>query len=255
MTPLPSFGLLDGKTAVVTGASRGIGRAIVETFRTHGARVLACARDPEAEAFQQWLEEQRSSPGGEVVAVRLDLADGTSITEAVKDIRTRAPGIDVLVNNAGIATGALFQMMSMADLHSVFAVNFFGPVALTQGLVRLMARNKAGAVVNISSTAAMIPDPGTLAYGASKAALARATQSMAAELGRVGIRVNAIAPGITRTDMLEQMDPKAAERLINASALKRPAEPQDIANAALFLASALSCHITGQIIRVDGGIV
>lgn len=243
--------LLDGRTAVVTGANRGIGRAIAETLRAQGARIAACVRDPEAETFRQWLETQ----GAEVIPVRLDLADADSIKAAVADIRAKAPDVDVLVNNAGVASGGIFQMLSVANLRAVFDVNFFGPIAFTQGLVRLMARKKAGSIINISSTAADIADPGTLSYGTSKAALARATQSMATELGAAGIRVNAVAPGVAKTDMLDQMDPRAAERLIDRSALKRPAEAKNIADTVLFLASDLSTHVTGQIIRVDGGIV
>ena len=117
-----------------------------------------------------------------------------------------------------------------------------------------MVRNKSGSIINLSSTAAFIADPGTLAYGSSKSAFARATQSMANELGSYNIRVNAIAPSVTKTDMFEQMSLEAREKLINASALKRAAEPKDIANVALFLASELSSFVTGQVIRADGGI-
>lgn len=243
--------LLDGKTAVVTGANRGIGRAIAETFLSQGARVVACVRTPDADEFGSWVETQ----GTKVIPVRLDLADTDSIKAAIAEIRAKAQDVDVLVNNAGVASGGIFQMLSMANLRATFDVNFFGPIAFTQGLVRLMVRRKAGSIINISSTAAEIADPGTLSYGASKAALARATQSMAAELGAAGIRVNAVAPGVARTDMLDQMDPKAAERLIERSALKCPAEAKNVADAVLFLASNLSSHVTGQIIRVDGGIV
>jgi 3-oxoacyl-[acyl-carrier protein] reductase len=118
-----------------------------------------------------------------------------------------------------------------------------------------MTRHKTGSIINIASTAAMVADPGTLGYGSSKAAFARATQSMATELGASGIRVNAIAPGVTRTDMFDQMTEAARDKLIDSSALKRAAEPQDIANMALFLASDLSSFVTGQIMRVDGGMV
>ena len=244
LTNHPPGQLLEGKVAVVTGANRGIGRAIAELFMAHGAHVLACVRDPGS-----------CDLGGAVTPIHLDLADDEAIRAAIKEIRAAAPGVDVLVNNAGVASGALFQMTSIRELRSVFEVNFFGPVILTQQISRLMARGKAGSIVNISSTAAQIANPGTLAYGASKAAFARAAQSLATELGPLGIRVNVIAPGVTRTDMFDQMDPEAREKLISASALKREGAPADVANAALFLASDLSTHITGQIIRVDGGIV
>ena len=165
-----------------------------------------------------------------------------------------SPRVDVLVNNAGIASGALFQMTTISELRKIFEINFFSQITLTQGVAKLMARNKSGSIINITSTAAFIADPGTLAYGSSKSAFARATKSMATELGSSNIRVNAIAPSVTKTDMFDQMSHEAREKLINSSALKRAAEPKDIANVALFLASELSSFVTGQIIRADGGI-
>ncbi|MQX38201.1 SDR family NAD(P)-dependent oxidoreductase [Roseospira navarrensis] len=256
MTDVPpdTARLLDGKVAVVTGANRGIGAAIAATYRAHGAHVLACARGAEAAPARAADDPERATPGG-MTPIPLDLADEDSIKAAIKAIRGAAPRVDVLVNNAGVAAGGLFQMTPMADLRAVFEVNLFGTLALTQGITRLMARNRAGSVISITSVVADIPDPGTLAYGASKAALARATRSLATELGPQGIRVNAIAPGVTETGMQDRMDPAARDALIAASALKRAGRPQDVANLALVLASDLSAHITGQIIRVDGGVV
>lgn len=246
--------LLSDKVAVVTGSNRGIGHAMVRVFAAHGARVFACMRDIEPDTLAR-LREIESEHGVNVHALRLDLAYELSIKSAIKEVAAASPRVDVLVNNAGVASGSLFQMTSMAEMRRVFEVNFFGQILLTQGLARLMARNKSGSIINISSTAAQIADPGTLTYGSSKAAFARATQSMATELGASGIRVNAIAPGVTRTDMYDQMAPVVREELIAASAMKRPAEPQDIANVALFLASELSSFVTGQTLRVDGGMV
>ncbi|MBN3854491.1 glucose 1-dehydrogenase [Paraburkholderia sp. Ac-20340] len=247
--------LLNDKVAVVTGANRGIGDAITRTFLANGARVLACVRDPAAAAVTQWLAALEAEHGARVQTIALDLADETSIKAAIKSIMVASPRIDVLVNNAGVASGSIMQMTAMAELRRVFEINFFGQIQLSQGLARLMARNKSGSIINLASTAAMIADPGTLAYGASKAAFARATQSMATELGASGIRVNAIAPGPTRTEMFEQMAEAAREQLVAASALKRAGEAQDVANVALFLASDLSSFVTGQTLRVDGGIV
>lgn len=244
--------LLKDKLAVVTGANRGIGEAIARTFAAQGASVLACMRRIEPDTLDR-LAALEDAYGVSVRAIGLDLADESAVKNAVKDIAAASPRVDILVNNAGVASGSIFQMTSIAELRRLFEVNFFSQILLTQGIARLMARRGSGSIINIASTAAMIPDPGTLAYGSSKAAFARATQSMAAELGASGIRVNAIAPGVTRTDMFEQMTPAARDKLIASSALKRPAEPQDIANVAVFLASDLSSFVTGQILRVDGG--
>lgn len=245
--------LLAGKVAVVTGANRGIGLAIAKTFVAQGARVLACMRHPEPVALE-WAAPLLAAEPDRVQAIALDLADEASIKAAVQAVRVASPRIDVLVNNAGTASGALFQMTTLAELRRVFDVNFFGQVLFSQALSRLMARQGSGSIINITSSAAEIADPGTFAYGASKAALARATLSMATELGAQGVRVNAIAPGVTRTDMLDLMSVDAREKLIGRAAIKRPAEAQDIANMALFLASNLSSFVTGQILKVDGGL-
>jgi 3-oxoacyl-[acyl-carrier protein] reductase len=245
--------MLKNKIAVVTGANRGIGLTIAQTLAAHGAQVLACMRTVD-EAVLQTIAS--AGQPGQVKGVALDLEQEASIKAAIKEIATLSGNkIDVLVNNAGTASGGLFQMMPVAELRRVFDVNFFGQIQLTQGLSRLMTRHRSGSIINIASTAAEIADPGTLAYGASKAAFARASCSMATELGAAGVRVNTIAPGVTRTDMFDQMAPDARERLIASSALKRAAEPQDIANVALFLASELSAFVTGQVLRVDGGMV
>jgi 3-oxoacyl-[acyl-carrier protein] reductase len=246
--------LLKDKVAIVTGANRGIGLSVAQTFLLNGAKVIACIRS--IENSQDALTAMLNPEGiHNLQLIQLDLCDEQVIKLAIKEIMTSNPKIDVLVNNAGTASGGLFQMTTMQELRRLFDVNFFGQILFSQGIARLMQRHKSGSIINISSTAAFIADPGTLGYGASKAAFARASQSLATELGTSGIRVNAIAPGVTKTDMFDQMTTAAREKLISSSALKRAAEPQDIANMALFLASDLSTFVTGQILKVDGGIV
>jgi 3-oxoacyl-[acyl-carrier protein] reductase len=245
--------MLKDRIAVVTGANRGIGLAIARTFAANGAHVFACMRTIDEGAIKHIAQ---ASNHNKVTGVVLDLSDDISIKKAIKEIGLQSVNkIDILVNNAGTASGSLFQMMPLNELRRVFEVNFIGQIMLTQALSRLMTRHGAGSIINIASTAADIADPGTMAYGASKAAFARASKSMATELGSKGVRVNAILPGPTRTDMFYQMSHEARERLIDLAALKRAAEPQDIANMALFLASDLSTFITGQDLRVDGGMV
>lgn len=244
--------LLKDKTAVVTGCNRGIGKEVMTTFAEHGANVFACARRESAE-FADTVAQLAERTGRTITPVYFDLADLEQVKAGVRAIVAAKVPVDVVVNNAGIASGALFQMTSLTDMKNLFDVNFFAPLQFTQGLARLMSRAKAGSIVNIASTAGLIGDAGTTAYGSSKAALMYATRAMATELGQFNIRVNAIAPNVTRTDMYEQMDEKARERLIATTALKRAAEPREIANAALFLASDLSSYVTGQVMRVDGG--
>jgi 3-oxoacyl-[acyl-carrier protein] reductase len=246
--------LLHNKVAIITGANRGIGKSIVETFAENGATIIACVRtlSPDTELWMKSIEERFNVP---VTPVLVDLSDDESVKDLVKKIILISKKVDILVNNAGIASGALFQMTTISELRKVFEINFFSQIVISQGISRVMSRNKSGSIINLASTSAFIADPGTLAYGSSKSAFARATKSMATELGPMGIRVNALAPSVTKTDMFDQMSADARDSLIESSALKRYAEPQDIANVALFLASDLSLYVTGQVIRVDGGIV
>ena len=246
--------LLHNKVAIITGANRGIGKSIVETFAENGATIIACVRtlSPDTELWMKSVEERFNVP---VTPVLVDLSDDESVKDLVKKIILISKKVDILVNNAGIASGALFQMTTISELRKVFEINFFSQIVISQGISRIMSRNKSGSIINLASTSAFIADPGTLAYGSSKSAFARATKSMATELGPMGIRVNALAPSVTKTDMFDQMSADARDSLIESSALKRCAEPQDIANVALFLASDLSLYVTGQVIRVDGGII
>ena len=246
--------LLHNKVAIITGANRGIGKSIVETFAENGATIIACVRtlNSDTESWMKSVEERFNVP---VTPVLVDLSDDESVKDLVKKIILISKKVDILVNNAGIASGALFQMTTISELRKVFEINFFSQIVISQGISRVMSRNKSGSIINLASTSAFIADPGTLAYGSSKSAFARATKSMATELGPMGIRVNALAPSVTKTDMFDQMSADARDSLIKSSALKRCAEPQDVANVALFLASDLSLYVTGQVIRVDGGIV
>ncbi|WVN42152.1 glucose 1-dehydrogenase [beta proteobacterium MWH-UniP1] len=245
--------MLENKIAVVTGANRGIGLAVARTFVIHGAKVIACMRAIDTSAVEKIADARHLD---RVQAVTLDLSDDASIKAAIKEIASLTGNkVDVLVNNAGTASGGLFQMTPIAELRRVFEINLIGQILFTQGISRLMTRHHSGSIINITSTAAEIADPGTLAYGASKAAFARASRGMATELGAANVRVNNIAPGVTKTSMFDQMAPDARDKLINSAALKRAANPQDIANVALFLASDLSSFVTGQTLRVDGGMV
>jgi len=192
--------------------------------------------------------------GVSITPVYFDFVDSEQIKVGIKTIISSKKPIDILVNNAGVAIGSLFQMTSMQNLKQLFEINFFSQILFSQGISRYMSRFKMGSIINIASTSGLIGDIGTTSYGSSKAALMFATKTMATELGLMNIRVNAIAPSITKTDMFDQMNEKERDKLIKASALKRPAEAVEIANVALFLASDLSSFITGQVLRVDGGL-
>lgn len=245
--------LLKHKTAIITGCNRGIGKAILELFAENGADIFACVRKESAE-FSDVMLRLAEKTGVSITPVYFDFAESEQVKAGIKTIISSKKQLDVLVNNAGVAAGSFFQMTSMQDLKQVFEINFFSQILFTQGISRYMSRFKTGSIINIASTAGLIGDAGMTSYGSSKAALMLATKTMATELGEMNIRVNAIAPSITKTDMFDQMEEKARNKLIESSALKRPAETVEVANVALFLASDLSSFITGQVLRVDGGL-
>jgi 3-oxoacyl-[acyl-carrier protein] reductase len=245
--------LLEQKTAVISGCNRGIGKATLETFAENGADIFACVRKESAE-FTDVITKLAVKTGVSITPIYFDFAESEQVKAGIKSIISSKKQIDILVNNAGVATGSFFQMTSMQNLKQLFEINFFSQILFTQGISRYMSRFKTGSIINIASTAGLIGDAGTTSYGSSKAALMFATKTMANELGVMNIRVNAIAPSITRTDMFDQMDENSRSKLIESSALKRPAEAVEVANVSLFLASSLSSFITGQVLRVDGGL-
>lgn len=246
--------LLKDKNVIITGCNRGMGREMLVLFAENGANVWACARKPTDE-FEALTKDISVKNNVEIRPVYFDLGDNEQIKTAFKTIMGAKIPVDAFVNNAGITFNALFQMTTMEKFAEVFQVNFFGPMLLAQYVSKLMTKAKKGSIINISSTAGIDPTPGRTAYGASKAAIISATQTMAVELGEHGIRVNAIAPGITDTDMVaESMSEAVIRESIAMTMLKRIGQPLDIAHAALFLASDLSSYITAQILRVDGGL-
>ena len=189
-----------------------------------------------------------------IVPVVFDMADEGGIRAGVQQMREGKKPIHILVNNAGVVPeNRLFLMADPAEMQRVFTVNFFAAMELTQRVAKLMIRQKEGAIVNICSIAALDGEPAQMAYVASKAALVGATRKLASELAAYGIRVNGIAPGLTRTDMLAAMEEGLRERMVASTLLNRSAEPQEIASVAAFLASDMASYITGQILRVDGG--
>ena len=245
--------ILKGKTAVITGCNRGIGKAILERFAKEGANIIACTRTitDELMSFYKSLERDCFIT---IYPVSMDLSDPESIKSAMRNIQSLKVPIDILVNNAGVASGGLMMMTSMQELSKVFQINYFAQVQITQYISKLMIRKKKGSIIMMTSVLGLDGRAGATSYGASKAAVALFTKSIAKELGPFGIRVNAIAPNLVETEMAHQMEEKSFNSMISDSALKRIATSEEIANSALFLASDESSYITGHIMRVDGGL-
>lgn len=248
-----SCNLLRGKTAIITGCLKGIGKASMELFAANGADIFACCQF-ESEEFKAHVDTLCKEHGVNIIPVYFDLCETEQIKDAVKRIQSAKKSIDILVNIAGMTQDALFHMITMDQMKKIFEVNFFSQMLLSQYVTKLMLRNKKGSVINISSISAIDGNPGQLSYSASKAALIGATKTLSAELAPSGIRVNAIAPGVIRTEMTEGLPEEAIHRQMSRSSLKHLGLPAEVASAILFLASDLSSYITGQVIRVDGGI-
>lgn len=244
--------VLEGKNALITGCARGIGKSILEAFAAEGANTWACARTLTPELVSHCAELARKH-GVEVTPLAFDLTSTEQMRAAVHVVMRSSLKVNVLVNNAGITLNATSQLTTEAALRQQLEVNFIAPFLLSQYIVKLMLRNGGGSIVNVSSTASMDGNPGRSAYGASKAALTTATRALSREVGMYGIRANVIAPGITETDMLDSMTAEVVDRTVAATDLRRLGAPTDIAGAAVFLASDQSSYITGQILRIDGG--
>lgn len=246
--------MLKGKNAIITGARRGIGRATVEVCAENGANIWACARKRD-NAFEKDMTQLAEAHGVQIDPVYFDLTDEAQIKQAIKQIQSTKRPVDILVNNAGaVAQSTSFSMTSIGKMKELFDVNFFSQMLLTQYAARLMMRRHSGSVVNLTSIAALDGEPAQLEYIGSKAAIAGATKKLAIELGESGIRVNVVAPGVIDTDMGNEMHPELMERIISNTVMKRLDQAREIANVIAFLASDKASYVTGQIIRVDGGL-
>ena len=245
--------LLKNKTAVVTGCNKGIGKKILETFSLNGATVFACVRNIN-EDFKSYILELQKKTKNQIIPIQFDLSDENQIKEASNNIISSKKPIDILVNNAAMIHTAIFQMTSTKKLKEVFEIDFFAQSNFTQYILKSMIKNKKGSILYISSTSALDGNEGRSAYSSAKSALITQSKVLSREVGVHNIRVNTIAPGLTDTDMMRDNTPKEKiEEVLSKVSLRRVAIPEEIANIALFLSSDLSSYLTGQVIRVDGG--
>lgn len=246
--------MLTGKVCIVTGGSRGIGKAISQVFARNGAVVYATAtKDGSVDA---WAESFNTDVSGEIHGLYFDISDEAAAKEAVQRIKRAHGHIDGLVNNAGVEFNELIGMISSRNMEKMFSVNVYGTINMLQLVSRIMARQQnGGSIVNIASMTALNGNRGQLVYSATKGAVVSLTKSAAKELAERKIRVNAIAPGLTNTDMMRQADPEKLQRRIDNISMGRLAEPEEIANACLFMISDLSSYVSGQILAVDGATI
>jgi 3-oxoacyl-[acyl-carrier protein] reductase len=246
------MGKLDGKVAVVTGAARGIGRAIAEELAREGADLALC------DLKEEWLNDTAAAVRGmgrKATCVAVDVGRSEGVNQAVESIVNACGKIDVLVNNAGITKDTLLVRMSDEDWDAVLSVNLRGTFLFSRAVARPMMKQRSGNIVNIASIIGLIGNAGQCNYAASKAGVIALTKSCAKELASRNIRVNAIAPGFIESKMTEVLSEDVRQKMLDAIPLKRFGQPADVAKIVVFLASDESTYVTGQVINVSGGMV
>lgn len=242
---------LSGKIALVTGGSRGIGKAAAQLLARQGARVIITYAKDEGSARQ--TVEAIEASGGAAEAERLDVGSFEQAERAVAAVAKRAGKLDILVANAGIAIDGLLLRLREQDLDSILSVNVKGALACAQGAIKPMVRARSGRIIFVSSVVGQMGNAGQVAYAVSKAGLIGAAKSLAREYASRGITVNALAPGYVDTDMTAKLEPAQREAMLAAVPLGRPATAEEIAASVLFLASDEAAYITGQVLAVNGG--
>lgn len=245
--------LLNHKICIVTGAAQGIGRAIATQLAYDGAIVYAT--DRMEGTMEDWTSELSAKTGTRIVPMYFDVTDAVAVKSAMMQIFKQEGCIDVLVNNAGVVFNRKIGMIMREETELMFRINVVAVLELIQLVSRLMARNGGGSIVNIASVTAVLGSPGQVAYSATKGAVISMTKSAAKELAPQGIRVNAVAPGIVKTERFAELYEASGEKIderISRIALGRLGSPEDVANACAFLASDRASYISGQILGVDG---
>ena len=243
--------MLKGKVCIVTGGSRGIGKAVSQLFAQNGAIVYVI--DIREDSVEEWSENFNNGVSGEIRSLYFDISDERAARDGVMRIKKACGHIDGLVNNAGVEFNELIGMISRDNMEKMFSVNVYGTINMLQIVSRIMGRQETGgSVVNIASMTALRGNRGQLVYSATKGAVVSLTRSAAKELAERRIRVNAVAPGLTNTAMMQQADPEKLQSRINNICMGRLAEPEDIAKACLFMVSDLSSYVSGQVLAVDG---
>lgn len=245
--------MLKGKTAIVTGAARGIGRAIALKLASNGVNIVLNYRSSEEKAIE--VEEEIKKLGVEVLRVQGDISKLADVENLVNSAKDRFGVIDIMVNNAGITKDTLILRMKEEEFDSVIDTNLKGVFNCLKSITPIMVKQKTGKIINLSSVVGIVGNAGQVNYAASKAGVIGMTKSLAKEVGSRGITVNAVAPGFIETEMTEVLGEKLKEESKKAIPLKRLGTPEDVAAVVSFLASDEANYVTGQVINVDGGMV
>jgi 3-oxoacyl-[acyl-carrier protein] reductase len=244
--------LLKDKIALVTGASRGIGKEIALAFAREGAALALCSRSLES---LEKVREEVSQLGAKSICLPTDVQDTQNVEDAVKKTIDTYGRIDILVNNAGVTKDNLIVRMTDDDWNYVISVNLRGTFLFTRAVTKSMIRQRAGSIVNVSSVIGLTGNMGQANYAASKAGIIGLTKSAAKELARRNVRVNAVAPGFIETEMTDKLGEETKAAVLNQIPLGRFGSPKDVAQLVVYLASDLSNYMTGQVIAIDGGMV
>ncbi|WP_066193980.1 3-oxoacyl-[acyl-carrier-protein] reductase [Gracilibacillus timonensis] len=245
--------MLNGQVALITGASRGIGREIALTFAKNGAKVIVNYSGSEEKA-QQVVDEIKQF-GGEAIKIKANVSKEKEVKSMVKETTKTFGRLDILVNNAGITRDNLLMRMSEADFDDVIDINLKGVFLCTKAVTRQMMKQKSGRIINISSVVGISGNPGQANYVSAKAGVIGLTKTTAKELAARNILVNAVAPGFIATEMTDQLTEEQKEQIFGLIPLNKLGEAKDVANVAMFLASEQANYVTGQTIQVDGGMV
>jgi len=242
--------LLQGKRALVTGGSRGIGKEIVLDFLREGASVWFLDLAPSE--FLAEMDQAAQAGGGRVAFKKADVSAAAEVTRVVEEVAAEAGSIDILVNNAGITRDGLIFRMSLENWEKVLTINLTSAFLISQAVARLMIKSRSGSIVNMASVVGLGGNAGQANYASSKAGLIGLTRSLAKETGGRGVRVNAVAPGYIDTEMTRALPEAARQAILGQVAMNRPGQPQEVAKVVTFLASDMSSYVSGAVLRVDG---
>lgn len=238
---------LKNKTVLITGANGDIGRSIIESFEKKNFNIICLIRKKNKD-FLKFIKKKKN-----IYLISSDLTNEKKLSIEISKFFSKNRKLDVLVNNAGKASGSIIEMTSQKKLKEIFDINFFAQIRITQLLLKYLKLSKNPSIINVGSITSKIPERGTLSYGCSKLAFMHATKIMANEFSKYNIRVNGINPNVANSRMLRQMEDTARKKLIDNSYLKRSCEPKEIADLIIFLSSKNSLYVNGQIINIDGG--